>query len=54
MILCEELGFTMPCVIEKENKLLLSVKNWKEVGRSLLLTTLRSLLVDCWADTSPN
>ena len=45
MILWEDYFFTVPSVIENENMLLLSVKNWNEVGRSLSLTTFRRRFV---------
>ena len=41
----EAFGLTTPSVMENEYMLLLSVKNWKEVGKSLLFTTLRRRLV---------
>lgn len=45
IIRCEEWAFTVPSVIEKENRLFLSVKNWKLVGRSLELMTFRRRFV---------
>ena len=49
----EALGLTIPSVMEKEYILLLSVKNWKEVGKSLLLTTFKRRFVVCYVYTSP-
>ena len=43
--LTEDIGLTIPSVTENENKLLLSVMNWNEVGRSEELITFKSLLV---------
>ena len=50
---CEAFGLTTPSVMEKEYMLLLSVKNWKEVGKSLLFTTFKRRLVVCSVYTSP-
>ena len=49
----EALALTMPSVMEKEYMLLLSVKNWNEVGKSLLFTTFSRRLVVYYVCTSP-
>ena len=53
MILVYDLALTVPSILENENTFLSSVKNWKDVGRSLSLQMLRSLLVLLPSYTSP-
>jgi len=49
----DDLAFTTPSSLEKENTFFLSLKNWNEVGRSLSLTMLRRRLVVWSSYTSP-
>jgi hypothetical protein len=51
--LTDPLAGTTPSDDENENKLVLSTRNWNEVAKSLLFTTLTSLLVVLPNDTSP-